>query len=129
MVGLVAPDPRTIVAFGKAYCGRNRRGGRVPVLACRRKLQSVRKVVLIDEYNTSKRCSCCGEPVAPVPGQSRKMECTACAKQFDRDTNAANNMVSCLIYHAVVGSRPPGLARPLQPNQFEYMANQAPAQV
>ena len=122
MVGLVAPDPNTIVAFGKAYCGKNRKGGRVPVMACRRKLQSLRKVVLIDEFRTSKRSECCGAEAEPVHGQPRRMKCSACQLEFDRDTNAAKNMAKCLWQWAVDGSRPPGLERPVGALQFAYMA-------
>ena len=123
MVELVAPDPNTIVAFGKAYGGKNRQGGRVPVLACCRKLQSVRKVVLIDEFNTSERSRCCGAEAEPVPGQPRRMKCSACQLEFDRDTNAARNIEECLWQHVLVpGSRPHGLERPPRHDRFTHMA-------
>jgi len=48
---------------GGAYCGWNRKSGRVRVMASRQKLQSVRKMVLVDEFRTSKRRNDCGMDV------------------------------------------------------------------
>jgi len=63
MVGLVAPDPGTIVAFGKVY------SGRVPVMACCRKLQSVSNMGVLDEFRTCKRASCRGVEVRLGPAR------------------------------------------------------------
>jgi len=119
MVGLVALDPGTIVAYGKTYCGRNCKGGCVPVMVCRQKLQSVWKVVLIDEFRTSKRSSCCGMDVL---GPARQMLCPACPLTFERNTNTANNIANRLWQHAEDGSRTRGLERPVQAPGLPYMA-------
>ncbi len=94
------------MAFGKAYCSKNHKGGHVLVMACLSKLQSLRKVVLIDEFHTSKQSSCCGAQAEPVHGQPRRMKCSACQLEFDRDTNAAKNMAKCLQQWAEDGSQP-----------------------
>jgi len=49
-----------MVALGKAHCGQNREGGHATVMTCHRNLQSVRKVVPVNEFRTSQRSSCCG---------------------------------------------------------------------
>ncbi len=72
------PDPRVPVAFGDGYFGqRSRRGNKrgTPVMKCiRRMLAAVRRVVLVDEYCTSKLCSFgCGTAVEFLPG--RRVRC------------------------------------------------------
>jgi len=87
LVGLVAPDPVTIVAFGKAYCGRNRKGGRVPVMACRQKLQAVRRWFLSSSSARPSGAVGCDVGVNTRPAVS------ACHLTFDRNTNAGQRLV------------------------------------
>lgn len=50
-----------------------------------------KKVVLVNEYLTSKTCSSCGG--TQEPNDRRVYDCKKCLSVFDRDTNAAKNIL------------------------------------
>lgn len=53
-----------------------------------------RRLVRIDRfYPSSKRCSCCGCMVEPMPLDVRKWRCGSCQTEHDRDVNAAINIL------------------------------------
>lgn len=115
MVAMIAPDPATVVVFGSGFLGRpcepGDKGGPAPVKACLRALQRVRKVVMVNEFRTSKLSYCCGVQTAGT-GQYRVRRCTLCNAKFDRDFNAARNLKKCFVQHAQDGARPPGMELP-----------------
>ena len=118
----VAPIPGSIVVFGAGYTGRACRhgdvDGPVPIKAIIRKLVQHRIVVYVDEYNTTKRCSGCGEELQARPAPlDREKQCnTVGCVQFglvDRDGNGATNVLKILLHHLEHPFvRPPGLEIP-----------------
>jgi transposase len=48
-----------------------------------------KKVILVNEFNTSLSCSTCGKLEKP---NDRIKECSRCCSIFDRDINAAKNI-------------------------------------
>ena len=67
------------------------------------------KVYLIDEYNTSKLCSCCHKPVEKLKTQNGSIElwklakCTSCGAIHNRDHNAPKNMKFKMIEITIKG--------------------------
>jgi hypothetical protein len=132
VVNLVAPDPRTIVVFGANYNGRCCKFGDVAGPVCVkgicRKLAQHRVVVMVDEYNTTKMHSVCGQLLEADPADATQHErvCRHCAGpdcipvKVKRDGNAASNIASVWSYYvdpanaSMFGSarRPVHLRRP-----------------
>ena len=50
------------------------------------------KVIKVDARNTSKECSNCGN-IQDIPLSVREYNCIRCGMQFDRDINAAINIL------------------------------------
>ena len=92
-----------------------------------RELAKHRIVVYVDEYNTTKRCSGCGEELqARDTGNPREREkqCnTVGCVQFglvDRDGNGATNVLKILLHHLEHPFvRPPGLEIPEMKRNIE----------
>lgn len=109
-----APDPRTVIAWGANFYGRRADTGEVfgcaPARALRRRFALKRRVVLVNEYNTSKKSHCCGADNQFLPG--RVVRCTACNSLIDRDVNGARNIRAVWDQHCENGMRPPGLEIP-----------------
>lgn len=113
LVNKYAPDKRTIIAFGANFYGRRcatGESGTAPCRSLRRKFARCRRVVLINEYNTSKKSSCCGSPNVMLA--DRQVQCPTCGEQRDRDLNGALNITKCWIQHCQNGTRPAGLNWP-----------------
>ena len=125
VVTLVAPHPKTVVAFGANYFGRGCRHGDSAGPACvkaiRRMLAKHRRVVLIDEYNTTKMHYACRKELVPHadPKLWHERSCVHCAQDFvHRDTNAALNILRVWTTYvqadvnAKTEARPTYLSRP-----------------
>ena len=117
-----------IVFFGAAQFGHGRRGP-LPRKALIRALGVRCPVILMDEYNTSKRCCDCGDPLVPVPG-SRVFQCVrdeghdgdlaGCTIRFiNRDVNGAENIAKCGVCQLLGVDRPHYLQNP-QNNQDHH---------
>ncbi len=111
-----APDPTTIVVWGANFFGmRSRKDGkefgRVPARALRRQFAKTRRVVLVNEYHTSKRSHCCGKEVK-YNAATRVVTCSQCKVELDRDLNSAINMRRVWTQHLTNGMRPAGLEIP-----------------
>lgn len=113
----IAPDPRTIVVWGANFFGmrsgrgRGREYGRVPARAIRRKFAKERRVVLVNEYHTSKKSCCCGCD-QEYDAKKRVVTCEGCGESRDRDLNGAINMRRVWEQHLSNGMRPRGLEIP-----------------
>jgi transposase len=82
-----------------------------------------RRVVLINEYKTSKTAHCCGTEV--TRRGNRVMECPRCKRKYDRDYNASINIKTCMLKWLVNGTRP----TPLRiPDHLKYIAEHVWAQ-
>ena len=51
------------------------------------------RVVKVNPVNTSKTCSCCGSVKAVFLLSERVYSCSECCIEFDRDVNAASNIL------------------------------------
>ena len=51
-----------------------------------------KEIILVDERNTSKTCSCCGNLKHELTLSDRVYNCLVCKNSIDRDENAAINM-------------------------------------
>ena len=110
-----------IWAFGAAKFAHNSRGSASsPIWAFRTLLAALCLVVLVDEYNTSKRCSRCRSTglvvkLARVPGEKKALhgvvKCDQCPGTINRDINSARNMLYCFWFQlSQRGARPPGFS-------------------
>ena len=115
LLKMVAPAEDTILAYGNGYFGASARkgcqGGPPVCKSVRRYLARFRRVVLIDEFRTSVRSSCCGAVLPWSKGGPRTILCPGCGKEIERDVNAAQNMLAIWTSHLKDGSRPPALCR------------------
>ena len=66
--------------------------GQFQALCVAKAASAGRQVVLVDPYNTSQRCSGCGQLV-PKPLEERTHTCPHCGLVIDRDHNAAINIL------------------------------------
>ena len=146
IVNEVAPDPRTVVAYGSGYFGsreacRGTVDGPGPVKALRRHFAKNRVTVLVDEFRTSRQCHRCdGEvecpsrlrfyskayrqshPDAPKGRQTRVhglSHCPQCPSTWSRDANAARNILRAFLQTMRDGTRPPCLSRARDPSADE----------
>lgn len=137
----LAPNPRTILAFGANFYGRRcetgnpptfvvfgrlwqcrvsqsdcwfvaGEKGRVPSRAIRRKLALHRRVVLVNEYNTSKKSCCHGADTVDAGYRLKRCSHPGCDQVWDRDVNGARNIRRCWEQHCTNGMRPAGLDWP-----------------
>ena len=121
----LCPTDQHTVAFGAAKFAAGMKGQKPgPVTLVRDHLirKKPGRVVLVDEYNTSKMCSACGERLhhpRMACGSQRRVcavhglcQCqTGCHRTWDRDANAARNIWRAFIEEYVHGSRPRELSR------------------
>jgi hypothetical protein len=109
-----------IVAIGDPKFSASSRGyAPAPTVAVVKELQHLcpRKVVLIDEYNTSKLCSLCYSPLKQTKTEGRVnwrvQRCNSCGVYWNRDVNAARNMRALYVYQRDNnGARIPAFERP-----------------
>jgi transposase len=109
-----------IVAIGDPKFSASSRGyAPAPTVAVVKELQRLcpRKVVLIDEYNTSKLCSLCYSPLKQTKTEGRVnwrvQRCNNCGVYWNRDVNAARNMRALYVYQRDNnGARIPAFERP-----------------
>ena len=113
-----------IVAYGDGCPTHNMKGvAPVPNLPFYRKLKERAICVLVDEYNTSKCCSCCFSDMPNRKGKNqwRIKRCGAVdckRKRWNRDVNAAINMFNLLLWQVAHGSYE-GRPTPFQRKQQE----------
>lgn len=118
-----SPPPTTIVAYGAARFNPSARGNLpAPNARISRALKRIGHAVVVpmDEFRTSKLCSCCHRELSPLekpahplpndPGsqprsygyhgalQCTNYNCRAHGKPWNRDVNAAINMASLLLF-------------------------------
>ncbi len=117
MVGnkvLAGMDPGTVIAFGAGFRTRRSQPGQefgpCPVAGIIRSLARRSRVIMVDEYNTSQRCSQ-QTAAGPVCGgqlifSEREGKCTMCGEAMDRDRNAARNIRAVAVQMAHNGTRP-----------------------
>jgi hypothetical protein len=128
LVAKVTKDRRNVVlAYGSANVGSCVRGNPpIAAKAFHRQCQQRCKVVLIDEYRTSKVCSACDGDLEQMKGKvqdkatqewKRKsiwavQVCQGCGTVWNRDRNASINMLR--IFHSLrsTGERPVQFRRP-----------------
>ena len=69
-------------------------GGPAPSRALRREFAKQCRVVLVNEYFTSKHSVCHGAAVTELPASGRRMKCThpGCGLVMDRDLMGAKNI-------------------------------------
>ena len=110
-----------IWAFGAAKFPHNSIGSASsPIWQFRALLAALCLVVLVNEYNTSKRCSRCRCPSLTmtnvrVPGEKKALhgvlECAVCPGKVNRDINSARNILYCFWFQlSQRGARPPGFS-------------------
>ena len=144
IVNEVAPDPKTIVAYGSGYFGSRvacpgTADGPGPVKALRRHFAKRRLTALVDEFRTSKQCHACDGDVAcplrvrcvskrylrarPDAAATRTVRvhglshCPQCPSTWSRDANAARNILRAFLQTARDGTRPACLSRPRDPSE------------
>ena len=105
-------DTEPIIAFGSAKFSPTGRGGELsaPTTSIFKKVKrTFKKVKLVDEYNTSQVCNCCGKKCRKVFKKSLIVKgetktnvearglrwCSTSRIFFDRDVNAALNVRDC----------------------------------
>jgi len=106
-----------VIVVGGGYLGQKARPGSkyTPVVqAILKKLSQHFRIVVVDEYLTSKMCNRCETRMTPT--SSRGFYCSSCNKEVNRDQNAAKNI------EAVFRALAAGLRRP----KYLSRANQAP---
>jgi len=96
---LVGTAKRVGVYFGDASIAANspiKGYVRVPgkLLKEKLKLHPRVRVIMIDEFRSSKLCSLCYQEVQIPKSPHRFVSCPSCKKVFNRDINAANNMLT-----------------------------------
>ena len=110
-----------IWAFGAAKFPHNSIGSASsPIWQFRALLAALCLVVLVNEYNTSKRCSRCRCPSLTmtnvrVPGEKKALhgvlECAVSPGKVNRDINSARNILYCFWFQlSQRGARPPGFS-------------------
>jgi len=82
-----------------------------PTLTLRRYLARSGRVVLVDEYRTSKTCSVCGDEMHKHPGAWSIYHCKSCKITWSRDRNAALNIAHVYERHHAGQPRPAHLCR------------------
>lgn len=107
-----------VLAYGAAKFAHNSRGSASsPLWTFRAMLAVLVTMVLVNEYNTSKRCSQCHSGVfmkkVHVPGEKGSLHgvltCPLCRHKINRDVNSARNIAYCFWYQLTQGgNRPPG---------------------
>jgi hypothetical protein len=107
-------------AFGAAKFPHNRGGAASsPVWAFRKALAERCTMVLVNEYNTSQRCSRCLSSRTVrgvhVPGEKGHLHgvltCSLCRNKINRDINSARNILYCFWYQlSQDGERPQGFS-------------------
>ena len=111
---VVQPDPNTVVFWGANFNGqRSLKGDRHgPSLtrALRRRFALTRRVVLVNEYLTSKTCCVCG--ARGEANLAREFVCDRCGTVTDRDWGAARNIDKVWRQYFYDGQRPAGLEIP-----------------
>ena len=93
-----------VVAWGNGSFGPTSRGhASAPNKALRKSLAPFVRIVLVDEYNTSKKACCCKGNVVPLKSGSYKkratvVQCSECSCILSRDMNAAVNIINVFTY-------------------------------
>ena len=107
---------RRVVAFGNgSWCASRKGAPPTPVTLLREHLARFGCVVLLDEYLTSKTCAACGSRMQQVVRggvATRSFHCEQCAKDVDRDANAAHNLLKVFDAYMAGTGRPEHLRRP-----------------
>jgi hypothetical protein len=116
-----AKQKEVIVAFGdKSISGCAK--GCAPLLgnALVRKLRNDTTFFFVDEWGTTKECSCCHSDMSNLESTFRIKTCDNkdCIRTFwDRDINAAINILVNFFYQVVHKKRHPDFVRPKKTNQ------------
>lgn len=80
----IAPEPSDIIAFGGGYLGRRERkggsGGAAPIKRLMRMLACHRRVVVVNEYYTSQRCSWCESALIDAGGMRKLCKYKECPR-------------------------------------------------
>jgi hypothetical protein len=117
-------DPDTVIAFGDASFNHASKGHHAtPNVRAKKEFAKKARVRLTNEHRTSVACSApsCPEESMHEPGaQTEHWQvkcCRGCHQQWNRDVNAARNILACFLYMQLhAGARPPKLAhRPRGP--------------
>jgi hypothetical protein len=101
---------RVIVAYGDGDMSRNM-PGLSPLLSTKffKKMQSSATVAVVNEFKTSELCSCCRETMRKMEGRYRVLCCdnSNCIRTvWNRDINAAINILNIFLHLCVTGTRP-----------------------
>jgi hypothetical protein len=97
-VGPSGPARRVGVYFGNSSIAANspiKGYVRIPgkLLKEKLKLHPRIRVIMVDEFRSSKLCSLCYQELQIPKSPHRFVSCQSCKKVFNRDINAANNMI------------------------------------
>ena len=144
----LCPDgTNSVVAFGSARFAASMRGQMPgPASKIRRHLIVKKKgrVVLVDEFQTSKKCSECTEIEGGSVLRNPRMaswkdgvglhvknvyelcQCTTCYRTWNRDVNAARNIWRAFHGEYTNGERPQHIRRPPQAEEVQEEAPPAP---
>ena len=82
-----------------------------PTLAIRRYLARFGRVVLVDEFRTSKTCNICGDEMHKHPKAWTIYSCKRCKITWSRDRNASMNIANVYRRHQKGTPRPAHLCR------------------
>lgn len=109
---MCAPNPASIIVVGGGYLGSRATKGckATPVLqSLLRALAAKRRVVVVDEFLTSKTCA--RHKKRMVQSSQRGFTCNECGSEMNRDENAARNILEVFWAHVRGECRPEHLQR------------------
>ena len=109
---VLGPKHDKICVLGSAVFNASQRGlPPTPTLAIRRYLARFGRVVLVDEFRTSKTCNVCGHDMLKHPETWSIFNCQHCKITWSRDVNASRNLATCYVHHHRGQRRPEHLCR------------------
>jgi len=110
----LAPDETSVLVIGGSYLGgvKSKKGTKYPSIlrALLKHFEARRRVVYVDEYNTSQFCPDCDTRL--VQHSNREKHCGTCDKLWNRDVVGALNQKKVFEHWLQHGERPAHLCRP-----------------
>lgn len=70
-------------------------------------LKNIADVLRVNEFRTTKLCSCCFEPVCTSKSPHRYQFCQKCNIVWNRDVNAGKNILQLGLYNNILGQEKP----------------------